>query len=208
MSERLLLSYVDLKIIMNRNVDEFCLMPSEADADYGVKLTDVYLKIRKVDVNPSISIAHELALEKGPAIYLMRRVECKSFIIPTQNLSLRKDNLYNGLVPKTITFGMVDSAGFNGAYKKNPVNFQNFTTSFLAISVNGEEAPFKPLQLSCTAATHRYIGAFLTLFSGTGKLFYDVGNDISRDEFVNGFNLYSADLSRDICGSSDHFNVV
>ena len=28
------------------------------------------------------------------------------------------------------------------------------------------------------------------------------------DEFVNGFNLYSADLPPDICGSSDHFNVI
>ena len=193
---------------MNRNVDEFCLMASEADADYRVKLTEVYLKISKVKVNPSISIAHELALKKGPAIYPVRRVECKSFIIPAGNPSLRKDNLYNGLVPKTIIFGMVDSAAFNGAYKKNPFKFQNFTTSFLAISVNGEEVPFKPLQLSYTAATRRYIEAFLTLFSGTGKMFYDVGNDISRDEFVNGFNLYSADLSPDMCGSSGHFNVV
>ena len=157
---------------MNRNVDEFCLIASEADADYRVKLTEVYLKIRKVKVNP--------------AIYPVRRVECKSFIIPAGNPSLRKDNLYNGLVLKTIIFGMVDSAAFNSAYKKNPFNFQNFTTSFLAISVNGEEVPFKPLQLSYTAATRRYIEAFLTLFSGTGKMFYDVGNDISRDEFVNG----------------------
>ena len=203
MSKRLFLSYVDLKILMNRNVDEFCLMASEADADYRVKLTEVYLKIRKVKVNPSISIAHELALKKGPAIYPVRRVKCKSFIIPAGNPSLRKDNLYNELVPKTIIFGMVDSAAFNGAYKKNPFNFQNFTTSFLAISVN-EEVPFKPLQLSYTAATRRYIEAFLTLFLGTGKMFYDVGNNISRDEFVNGFNLYSADLSPDICGSSDY----
>ena len=103
---------------------------------------------------------------------------------------------------------MVDSAAFNGAYKKNPFNFQNFTTAFLAISVNGAEIPFKPLQLSYTAATRKYIEALLTLFSGTGKLFYDVGNDILRDEFVNGFNLYSADLSPDICEFSDHFNVV
>ena len=37
-SERLLLSFFDLKIILNRNVNEFCLMASEADADYGAKL--------------------------------------------------------------------------------------------------------------------------------------------------------------------------
>ena len=68
-SERLLLSYVDLKVILNRNMNEFCLMASEDDADYRVKLTEASLKIRKVKVGPNISIAHELALKKGPAIY-------------------------------------------------------------------------------------------------------------------------------------------
>jgi hypothetical protein len=75
-------------------------MASEGDADYRVKLIDAYFKIRKVKVNPSISMAHEIALKKGPAIYPIRRVECKSFIIPAGNPSLRKDNLFNGLVPK------------------------------------------------------------------------------------------------------------
>ena len=63
-SERLLLSFVDLKVILNRNVNEFCLMSDIDDADYRVKLTKAYLKIRKVKVSPSISIAHELALKK------------------------------------------------------------------------------------------------------------------------------------------------
>ena len=144
-SERLLLSYVDLKVILNRNVNEFCLMASEADVDYRVKLTEAYLKIRKVKVSPSISIAHELALKKGPAIYPIRRVECKTFIISAGNPSLRKDNVFNGLVPKTFAMVMVDSAAFNGDHKKNPFNFKTFTTSFLGIAVNGEEVPFRPL---------------------------------------------------------------
>ena len=86
-SERLLLSYVGLKVILNRNMNGFCLMASEADADYRVKLTEAYLEIRKVKVSPSISIAHELALKKGPAIYPIRRVECKTFIISAGNPS-------------------------------------------------------------------------------------------------------------------------
>ena len=76
-SERLLLSYVHLKVILNRNVNEFCLMASEDNADYRVKLTE--------------------ALKKGPAIYPIRRVECKTFIISAGNPSLRKDNVFNGL---------------------------------------------------------------------------------------------------------------
>ena len=178
------------------------------DADYRVKLTEAYLKIRKVKVSPSVSIAHELALKKGPAIYPVRRVECQTFIIPAGNLSLRKDNLYNGFVPKTFVFGMVDSAAFNGDYEKNPYNFKTYTTSFIGITVNGEEVPFKPLQLFYTAATIRYIEAYLSMFSGTGKLFYDTGNDISRDDFKDGYALYAADLTPDMCGSLDHFDVV
>ena len=67
-------------------------MASEDDADYRVKLTEAYLKIRKVKVSPSISIAQELALKKGPAIYPVRRVECKTFTIAAGNPSWRKDN--------------------------------------------------------------------------------------------------------------------
>ena len=207
-SERLLLSFVDLKVILNRNVNAFCIMSDIQDAAHKVKLTEAYLKVRKVKVSPSVSIAHELALKKGPAIYPVRRVECKTFIIPTGNPSLRKDDLYNGLVPKTFVFGMVDSAAFNGDYTKNPFNFKTLTASFIGITVNGEEVPFKPLQLSYTDDTIRYMEAYLALFSGTGKLFYDTGNGISRDDFKGGYALYAADLTPDMCGSSDHFNVV
>ena len=34
MTEQLLLSYVDLKLVLNRNIQQFCLMASEGDADY------------------------------------------------------------------------------------------------------------------------------------------------------------------------------
>ena len=207
-SERLLLSFVDLKVILNHNVNEFRLMASEEDVDYRVKLTEAYLKIHKVKVSPSISIAHELAPKKGPAIYPARRVQCKTFIIAARNLSLRKDNLYNGLVLKTCVFAMVDSAVFNGEYKKNPYNFKTYTTCFLGITVNGEQVPFKPLQLSYAAANPRDIEAYLAMFSGTGKLFYDSGIDISHSYFSNGYGLYVADLIPNMCGSSDHFNAV
>ncbi|CAB4012891.1 uncharacterized protein F54H12.2-like [Paramuricea clavata] len=207
MTERLLLSYVDLKVILNRSSNEFCLMASEDDVDFRVKLTDAYLKIRKVKVSPSISVAHEITLKKGPAIYPIRRVECKSFIVSAGNPSLRKDNMFNGLVPKMFVFGLVESEAFNGAFKKNPYNFQHFNVSSIGITVNGEEMPFKPLKLSF-GANPRYIEAFSTLFSGTGKMYYNTGNDISREEFPKGYAVYAFDLTPDMCGASPHFNVV
>ena len=41
MTERLLLSFVDLKIILNRSTDTFSLMASEEDADHRIKLNKV-----------------------------------------------------------------------------------------------------------------------------------------------------------------------
>ena len=42
-------------------------MSSVADAGFKVSLVDAFLKLRKVKVNPSISMPHEIALKKGPA---------------------------------------------------------------------------------------------------------------------------------------------
>ena len=207
MSERLLLSYVDLKVVLNRSSNAFCLMASEDNSDFRVKLTDAYLKVRKVKVNPSIAVAHEIALKKGPAIYPIRRVECKSFTVPGGNPSLRKDNLFNGLVPRTLVFGLVDGDAFNGNPKKNPFNFKHFNVSSIGITVNGEEMPFKPMKLAFGAAP-QYIEAYATMFSGTGKMYHNTGNDISRSEFASGYAVYAFDLTPDMCGASDHFNVI
>ena len=67
--------------------------------------------------------------------------------------------------------------------------------------------PFKPIQLSY-GANPRYVEAYSTLFSGSGKWNYNTGNDITREDFPRGYAIYAFDLTADMCGSSPHFNVV
>ena len=142
---------------------------------------DAYLKIHKGKLCPGVSVAHEIALKKGLATYPVRCVECKSFIISAGNPSLRKDNIFNRLVPRSLVFGLVESTAFNGAYKKNPYNFQHFNVSSIGITVNEEDMP-------------------CTLFSGTGKMYFNTGNDISQEDFPRGYALYAFDLTPDMCG--------
>ena len=213
-SERLLLSFVDLKVILNRNVNAFC------------RFVNRRLNVRhrwcgsQSETDRSISQSTQSESESERLHRARTGIEKRTGHLSCETRGVQilyhsdrksvaeKDNLYNGLVPKTFVLGMVDSAAFNGDYEKNPFNFKTLTASFIGITVNGEEVPFKPLQLSYTDATIRYIEAYLSMFSGTGKLFYDTGNGISRDDFKNGYALYAADLTPDMCGSSDHFNVV
>ena len=81
-------------------------------------------------------------------------------------------------------------------------SFRLFGISFIGLTVNGEEMPFKPIQLSYAAANPRYVEAYST-FSGMGKLNYDCGNDFSQ-----GYAIYAFDLTADMCGASTHFNTV
>ncbi len=209
MGSRLLLNMVNLKLILNRNSDKFCLMDkNEPILNAKVKLTDVILRVRKVRVSPTVSIAHELALKKMAAIYPIRRVECKTFVMPANMPSVRKDNIFTGNIPKTFVFGLVDAKGFSGGYKHNPYNFQNFKVTTVTLTVNGEELPFKQLTLNYENNKENFIQAYNTLFSGTGKMNYNTGLDISREDYPKGYTLYAFDLTPDMCGSSPYFNTV
>ena len=209
MGSRPLLNMVDLKLILNRSSDQFCLMDKNGSSlKAKVKLTDVILKVRKVRVSPTVSMAHELALKKMAAIYPIRRVECKTFVMPANIPNVRKDNIFTGNIPKTFVFGLVDAKGFSGDYKKNPYNFQNYKVTTVTLTVNGEELPFKQLTLNYEDNKENFIQAYNTLFSGTGKMNYNTGLDISREDYPKGYTLYAFDLTPDMCGASPYFNTV
>ena len=61
--------------------------------------------------------------------------------------------------------------------------------------------PFKPMQVSYRA-NPRHVEAYSTLFSGTGKINYNTGNDISREDFPQGYAIYAFDLTVDMRGVS------
>ena len=209
MGSRLLLNMVDLKLILNRSLDQFCLMDKNTNVlNAKVKLTDVILKVRKVKVSPTVSMGHELALKKMAAIYPIRRVECKTFVMPANIPSVRKDNIFTGNIPKTFVFGLTDAKGFSGDYGKNPYNFVDYKVTTVTLTVNGEELPFKQLTLNYEKNKENFIQAYNTLFSGTGKMNYNIGLDISREDYPKGYTLYAFDLTPDMCGASPYFNTV
>ena len=212
MSDRLLLNMLDFKVVLNRSSNAFCLMDTNvgnAKINPKVKLTDVVLKIRKVKVDQTVSDATELILKQTPALYPIRRVECKALTIPQNLPGVRQDNIFSGIIPKSFVFGLVDANSYSGENNKNPYNFQHFKVKIVTLSVNGEEIPFKQLVLDYTSATAKdFIQAYNTLFSGTGKMYANTGLDITREEYAGEYTLYAFDLTPDMCNTADYFNTV
>ena len=208
---------LDLKVVLNRSYNEFCLMDKNSTSkNPKVELTDVVLKIRKVKVDQAIRDSTEVLLKQTPAIYPVRRVVCKALSIAPGLPNVRLDNIFSGLVPTSFVFGLVDSNAYTGEYGKNPFNFKHYDISTITLSVNGEEIPFKQLRLKfpnpsdteSKKKTVDFIQAYNTLFSGTGKMFSNMGLDITRDDYPHGFTLFAFDLTPDMCNTADYFNTV
>ena len=221
MTDRVLLNMMDLKVVLNRSTDSFSLMEigNDPKIEPKVHLTDVVLKIRKVKVDQPVSDGVERMLKQTPALYPIRRVECKILTIPQNLPNIRHDNIFSGIIPKSFVFGLVHVDAATGIYEKNPYNFQHFGVTNVSLTANGQEIPFKQLTLKYPGDPNGKIDpakdteldfdeAYNTLFSGTGKIYSNAGLDITREDYPGGYALYAFDLTPDMCKSSDYFNTV
>ena len=124
MTDRLLLNMMDVKVVLNRSSDAFSLMDLNDPAiEPKVQLTDVVLKVRKVKVDQSVSDGVERMLKQTPALYPVRRVECKILTIPANQPNTRQDNIFSGIIPNSFVVGLVHVDASTGEYGKNPYNF-------------------------------------------------------------------------------------
>ena len=193
MTDRLLLNMMDLKVVLNRSSDAFSLMDLNDPAiEPKVQLSDVVLKVRKVRVDQSVSDGVEHMLKQTPALYPIRRVECKILTIPANLPNVRQDNIFSGIIPNSFVVGLVHVDATTGEYDKNPYNFQHFGVTSVSLTANGQEIPFKLLTLkypkdpegkidSAKDTELDFDEAYNTLFSGTGKIYSNVGLDITRE---------------------------
>ena len=228
MSDRLLLNMMDLRVVLNRSSNDFCLMDLSNSSDLTkpqvkpkVQLSHVELKIRKVKLDQTVSDGIERMLKQTPALYPIRRVECKMLTVPGGLPTTRQDNIFSGIIPKTFVVGFVTASAAGGVHWRNPYNFAHFGVTSLSLTANGEEIPFKQLtlkhpedpngEIDTTAGEDDGLDfdeAYNTLFSGTGKIYSNAGLDIDRDDYPGGFALYAFDLTPDMCKSSQYFNTV
>ena len=206
--DRLILNGVNRRLKLNRAKNYFCLVSSAAAPYFKVVITEAILYVRKVKVASSIFLGHAAALKQTTAKYPIRRVDCKVLSIPGGFSSFTPDNLFLGHIPKRLVLVLVDTEALNGTYGSNPFNFKHHNLNQVGVYVDGEQIPRKPLFLKFDEAGGQNIIAGLhSLFSGTGKLSQDAGNQINRSDYGSGYTAFCFDLSPDHC-SGDHFELI
>ena len=165
--DRFMLNEINVKVRLVRNKDSFCLMSGEANASCIVKIISAIFLVRKVQLSPSVFLAHAKALESGLAKYPIRRVVCKTCTIPAGNLDGNHEKLFTGQLPTRLIIGCVDNDAFNGSYTKNPYNYKNFALCEISTHLDGNTQPIRPLKPNY--AGRQYIQAFMSLFPEPAK---------------------------------------
>jgi len=204
LQSRFMLNEVNARFKLTRSKDSFCLMTSE-DESYKVIILSAVLHIRKVKVSPSVYLSHAKVLESGMAKYPIQRVICKAFTVPAGYLDFVQEKLFSGQLPTRLILACLDNRAFNGDYKQNPFNFQHFNASELTVFLDGQQHSIKPLVMNFSE--NLTVNAYLNLFTALGKFNQDEGNDITRQDFNNGYTIYAFDFTPDMSENTS-FNLT
>lgn len=189
---------------MIRGKDEFCLM-NEEDVGYKLNIMSATLFVKKVTVSPAVRLAHAQALLSTTAKYPIDRVCLKNFSIPAGSRVSNQENLFLGTLPKSIVLAMVDNDSFTGTYDKNPFAFNHYDLEFLAVHVDGQQFPAKPLQPDFASGSA--VREFYQLATATGRHLKNQALSINRDDFLKGYSLYAFNLTPDEdCGQ--HISLI
>lgn len=203
--DRLLLNGVEIRVRLVRSPDKFCLM--DGTNHFKVRIDEANLIMRRVKISPGVLLAHAKALSKTTAKYPLTRVEVKALTMHKDSHGETLDNVILGQLPKRIIIGFVQNKAYNGDRTLNPYNFTHFNLNFLCLYVNGVQVPSQPLQPDFK--NNLYADAYHTIFSGTGIHFLNEGNQITRDDYPNGYCLFVFDLTADLSANDlSHWNLI
>ena len=182
--DRYILNGVEISIKLWPSKATFNMLSIKDDTTAHIELVDAYLSVCKVTPTPSITMGISKTLQDKTALYPYTRTEMRSFHLNEGKYSFHFEDMYQQVVPNEIIVGMVDAVGFNGDYKKNPFDFEHNEIETLAVYVDDESIPAKPLKMDFNKK--RYVSAYNTLFGAVPE----EGHNISRDDYNSGYTLF------------------
>ena len=113
----------------------------------------VTLMLRKYTLNSSVFLELKKKRDKEHKIvkYPVVRTDLRTYVIPTGNTSWEEDNVFLVRLPDRVVVALMRTSNFNGAIDRYPFAYERLNVSSIRQIVNGEDYPYKPLELSNTA---------------------------------------------------------
>jgi hypothetical protein len=204
---RYMLPQVNLQVVLTRSSPTFCMMSDEkwGDANYQnlrIDITEAALQVRRVKVSQAVILQHAMQLEKTAAKYPVRRVIMRCLNTPFKAQSFYLSGIHRGIMPSRVVVAFVENAAYTGSLTKNPFNFLNLNVRSLKLKMASVNLPYSD-GLTIDYKKNQYMQAYDALHANLGN----ISNDITYNDFANGYTIYPFDLTPDQCDSA-HFNLL
>ena len=120
----------------------------------------VTLLMRKVTLNASVYVRlqKERQMLKKIVRYPVVRSEIRTFSFDGRATQWEKDNVFVGRFSDRVMVGLLHSNAFNGDLGRYPYAFQTFGVTQVRQSLNGEEYPYRTLELTGDQAFEDLLG--------------------------------------------------
>lgn len=200
---KLLINGVNVRIKLEKNKHSFALM--SANDHYRIIVDSASLYVRKINVAPSVMLAHEKALSMGVIKMPIRRVEVKTYALSSGLQSTIMSNVFVGQLPTRLILGFVSNAAYNGNISKNPFKFSNYDLNYLCALNGSSSLPSKAYQPNF--ADDMYARSYLGLFLNLNRYHNSPNINISYGEYKNGYALYAIDLTPDLAAGESHSSI-
>ncbi|KAL3100287.1 hypothetical protein niasHT_020889 [Heterodera trifolii] len=158
-------------------------------AEYRIRLHDMRLYVRTVDVTPSLNIAISRQLESTPAKYALRKVEMRSIFLGTGRTEL-SHNVFTSTLPRRLICAFVSTDAYSGARQLSPFNFEHANVRSISAEANGLTFPSTPYLFSF-GNQKKFVRAFVDMYAGLGLDDSDNKTvSISMARFLSGWAFF------------------
>ncbi|XP_053205603.1 uncharacterized protein F54H12.2-like [Panonychus citri] len=205
--DRLLINGVPIQICFTRSKNGFPIVVGDK-TPLTVKITKLSVHIKRIKLFPDAQAGVLTTLEKIPAKYFIVRNELKAFALNPGSKDYSFENVHNGIFPRRMIIGIVNSKAFSGEIELNPFKFEHYKCNHISLNVDGvmiPSIPYKPDFIAKTAV-REYIDLFKALDQSEGI----PQIDIKYSEFCERKTLFGFDLTNDgsIGGESGTLNLL
>ena len=115
--------------------------------------------------------------------FVLMGVETPNNVQTQGVLNHTETNLFHGVIPQCIIFGMVRNDTYNGNLGRDPFKFELIGLQDICLTVNREETPYSALDLT----GGKKVDGYNTFFWGRGEMNCGHGIDIDGEDCESGY---------------------
>ncbi|KAH7721116.1 CBN-RNR-2 protein [Aphelenchoides avenae] len=185
-----LLNNLDVLFTIYRHDDNFLIQSlRQGDTNtYRLKVHNIRLRVKTVDVNTAVNLAVGNTLEKTMAKYPVRKTEIRScYLTPGRTEFVY--TVFSHTRPRRIIGAMVNNNAYNGRLTLSPFKFSPFDVRTFEINVGGEIFPSFSYNMRWVDVPKSFVRAFMDMHEGS-MTDRNTTNAVTMEQFADGWNFH------------------